>query len=223
MKRPAWWWRPVAASRDSLRATAWWRSITSLVPSASTAAAGSMRSAPPTRKSGLPPDSSPPEAASRNTSASWIGSSSAASRRSRTAFLSNAPRWWSPSIPATRPWRSAVIEPEDFVLVLGQGPIGLMFTMLARRMGARVARHRYHRGAPGSRQTLRRRVLLGPAPGGRRRRGQASYRGPRGRYRHRGRFRSGNRGPGHRLLPTRRPHPAFRANLRYGTDRSVGG
>ena len=31
------------------------------------------------------------------------------------------------------------IEPEDFVLVLGQGPIGLMFTMLARRMGARVA------------------------------------------------------------------------------------
>ena len=30
------------------------------------------------------------------------------------------------------------IEPEDFVLVLGQGPIGLMFTMLARRLGARV-------------------------------------------------------------------------------------
>jgi L-iditol 2-dehydrogenase len=31
------------------------------------------------------------------------------------------------------------IQPEDFVLVLGQGPIGLMFTMLARRLGARVA------------------------------------------------------------------------------------
>jgi L-iditol 2-dehydrogenase len=31
------------------------------------------------------------------------------------------------------------VEPEDFVLVMGQGPIGLMFTMLARRMGARVA------------------------------------------------------------------------------------
>lgn len=30
------------------------------------------------------------------------------------------------------------IEPDDFVLVTGQGPIGLMFTMLARRMGARV-------------------------------------------------------------------------------------
>jgi L-iditol 2-dehydrogenase len=30
------------------------------------------------------------------------------------------------------------IEPGDFVLVMGQGPIGLMFTMLARRMGARV-------------------------------------------------------------------------------------
>ncbi|PWU01584.1 MAG: Zn-dependent alcohol dehydrogenase, partial [Terriglobia bacterium] len=30
-------------------------------------------------------------------------------------------------------------QPEDFVLVLGQGPIGLMFTMLARRTGASVA------------------------------------------------------------------------------------
>lgn len=30
-------------------------------------------------------------------------------------------------------------QPEDFVLVLGQGPIGLMFTMLVKRTGARVA------------------------------------------------------------------------------------
>jgi L-iditol 2-dehydrogenase len=30
-------------------------------------------------------------------------------------------------------------QPEDFVIVLGQGPIGLMFTMLTRRTGARVA------------------------------------------------------------------------------------
>jgi L-iditol 2-dehydrogenase len=30
-------------------------------------------------------------------------------------------------------------QPGDFVLVLGQGPIGLMFTMLCRRTGARVA------------------------------------------------------------------------------------
>src|SRR5690242_4865617 len=30
-------------------------------------------------------------------------------------------------------------QPEDFVVVLGQGPIGLMFTMLARRTGARIA------------------------------------------------------------------------------------
>jgi L-iditol 2-dehydrogenase len=30
-------------------------------------------------------------------------------------------------------------QPGDFVVVLGQGPIGLMFTMLARRTGARVA------------------------------------------------------------------------------------
>ena len=31
------------------------------------------------------------------------------------------------------------IQPDDFVLVMGQGPIGLLFTMLARRLGARVA------------------------------------------------------------------------------------
>jgi L-iditol 2-dehydrogenase len=30
-------------------------------------------------------------------------------------------------------------QPEDFVVVLGQGPIGLMFTMLTRRTGAHVA------------------------------------------------------------------------------------
>jgi L-iditol 2-dehydrogenase len=30
-------------------------------------------------------------------------------------------------------------QPEDFVLVMGQGPIGLMFTMLVRRSGARLA------------------------------------------------------------------------------------
>jgi L-iditol 2-dehydrogenase len=30
-------------------------------------------------------------------------------------------------------------QPEDFVVILGQGPIGLMFTMLAQRTGARVA------------------------------------------------------------------------------------
>jgi len=30
-------------------------------------------------------------------------------------------------------------QPEDFVVVMGQGPIGLMFTMLAHRSGARVA------------------------------------------------------------------------------------
>jgi L-iditol 2-dehydrogenase len=30
-------------------------------------------------------------------------------------------------------------QPEDFVVVLGQGPIGLMFTMLVKRSGARVA------------------------------------------------------------------------------------
>ena len=30
-------------------------------------------------------------------------------------------------------------QPGDFVLVMGQGPIGLMFTMLAKRTGARVA------------------------------------------------------------------------------------
>jgi len=30
-------------------------------------------------------------------------------------------------------------QPEDFVVVLGQGPIGLMFTMLVKRTGARLA------------------------------------------------------------------------------------
>lgn len=32
----------------------------------------------------------------------------------------------------------ASLQPEDLVLILGQGPIGLLFTMLARRLGAQV-------------------------------------------------------------------------------------
>ena len=36
-------------------------------------------------------------------------------------------------------------QPEDFVVVLGQGPIGLMFTMLVKRTGRACWRHRYHR------------------------------------------------------------------------------
>jgi L-iditol 2-dehydrogenase len=31
------------------------------------------------------------------------------------------------------------IQPDEFVLIIGQGPIGLLFTMLARRTGAKVA------------------------------------------------------------------------------------
>ena len=45
----------------------------------------------------------------------------------------------------------------------GPGPIGLMFTMLVQRTGARDGRHRHHRRAPRARRALRRRVRLGSA------------------------------------------------------------
>ena len=40
---------------------------------------------------------------------------------------------------STKPWRSAIRNPDEFVAILGQGPIGLMFTMLVKRSGARIA------------------------------------------------------------------------------------
>ena len=52
-------------------------------------------------------------------------------------------------------------QPDEFVVVMGQGPIGLMFTMLVRRTGARGGRHRHHRRAPRDLRALRRRIRLG--------------------------------------------------------------
>ncbi len=69
-------------------------------------------------------------------SASWTGSSAAASKKSRTAFPSIAPVLSSPSTPASKAWSNSIRKPEDVVVILGQGPIGLLFTMLVKRYGS---------------------------------------------------------------------------------------
>ena len=51
----------------------------------------------------------------------------------------------------------------NWSLVVGQGPIGLMFTMLVNRAGATRCGDRYHAFAPGPGARMRRRISLEPA------------------------------------------------------------
>ena len=111
-------------------------------------------------------------------------------------------------------------QPEDLVVILGQGPIGLMFTMLMRRTGARVAATDTIDARLALASAMRRRVRLGSAQGRCRRRGPATYRRPRRRPGDRGRLGSRNRGAGDGLFAARRAHSAFRPDFRYRTNRN---
>jgi hypothetical protein len=109
-------------------------------------------------------------------------------------------------------------QPEDFVVVLGQGPIGLMFTMLVRRTGARVAATDTI-DAVGTGGAMRRRIRLGSPPvdvaaevG--------AHRRARRRPGDRGRFGSRHRGSGHGLLAARRADSAFCPNFGHRAHRN---
>ena len=52
-------------------------------------------------------------------------------------------------------------QPDEFVVVLGQGPIGLMFTMLVQRTGARVVATDTIAERRAICRALRRRIRLG--------------------------------------------------------------
>jgi L-iditol 2-dehydrogenase len=69
-------------------------------------------------------------------------------------------------------------QPEDFVVVLGQGPIGLMFTMLVKRR-ARASRPPIPSASDCGWRPVRRGIHLGPRTGGCRLGGQAPHRGAR--------------------------------------------
>ena len=114
-------------------------------------------------------------------------------------------------------------QPEDFVVVLGQGPIGLMFTMLVHRTGARVAAtdtiaERLRTGV-----ALRRGIRLGSAHGGCRRRSQEADRGPRRGSGDRGGLRSRDRGAGDGLLPARARESCFSRKLPPPSESKLSG
>ena len=56
-------------------------------------------------------------------------------------------------------------KPDEFVVVMGQGPIGLMFTMLVNRSGGGDCGHRYDCGAVGAGGALGSAACLGSPPG----------------------------------------------------------
>ena len=53
-------------------------------------------------------------------------------------FPSTGPALSNPLIPVSRAIEQVNPQPDDVVAILGQGPIGLMFTMLAARTGAKI-------------------------------------------------------------------------------------
>ena len=114
-------------------------------------------------------------------------------------------------------------QPEDFVAILGQGPIGLMFTMLVNRRGARIAatdtiaerlRMAARCGAEFTWDPRTDRCRLG---------GQAPHRGARRGSGDCGGFRARHRRPGDGLLASRLANPAFCPNFGDGAHRSLGG
>ena len=109
-------------------------------------------------------------------------------------------------------------QPDEFVVVMGQGPIGLMFTMLVRRTGARVAATDTIAERREISKPLRRRIRLGSPGHGRRRRGQKTDRRPRRRPGDRGGLRPRHRRTGHRLLPAGRADSSFCPDFRHGAD-----
>ena len=111
-------------------------------------------------------------------------------------------------------------QPEDLVAILGQGPIGLMFTMLMHRTGARVAVSDTIAARLGSGVAMRRRIRLGSSQGGCCRRSTAPNRRSRRRSGHRGRVGSRHRGTGDGLLAAGLAYSAFRANFSHRTHRS---
>ena len=111
-------------------------------------------------------------------------------------------------------------QPEDLVVILGQGPIGLMFTMLTQRTGARVAATRHDRRPAGTGGAMRRRVRVGSPQGGCRGGSTATDRRPRRGPGDCGCIGSGHRGTGDGVLAARLADSAFRANFGHGTDRN---
>ena len=112
-------------------------------------------------------------------------------------------------------------QPDEFVAILGQGPIGLMFTMLVHRSGARIA----------ATDAIAERLAAGRRCGAEfawdprtvdvadeiKRADRRARRGPRDR----GGLGSRHRGTGHGLLAAGRADPAFRADIGHGANRSV--
>ncbi len=76
--------------------------------------------------------------ASPSTSALWTGSFAAGSSKFPTAFLSNRPRFIEPVNTCYKAVELLACSPDETVLVIGQGPIGVLLAALAKKTGATV-------------------------------------------------------------------------------------
>ena len=74
----------------------------------------------------------------RNTSAPWTGSSNRESKKFPAGVSFDQACFVEPVNTCLKGIKQLDPQPEDVVVILGQGPIGLIFTMMAARTGARI-------------------------------------------------------------------------------------
>ncbi len=113
-------------------------------------------------------------------------------------------------------------RPEDVVVILGQGPIGLLFTALVKRSGATMVATDT---MPYRRELAMRfgaAAALDPRDPGLAGTHHGYDRRPGSRLGDRGRFRARHRRAGGALFAAGQPDPAVRANLAPGTHRAFG-
>ncbi len=106
---------------------------------------------------------------------------------------------------------------EDVVVILGQGPIGLMFTMIVKRSGATMVATDTMPYRRELRAQLRRRCRAGSSRPGSAGKHQGNDRRPRRRCCHRRGLRARNRRASREILAPGQPHPSVRPNLASGT------
>ena len=106
----------------------------------------------------------------------------------------------------------------ESVAILGQGPIGLMFTMLVRRTGARMFATDTFRHSPRTCPSVSARSGVRSARFGFRKHDPKGDRWPWRRSGDRRGFGTWNRRSGHAHLAPGEPHSAVRPNLASGTE-----
>ena len=130
--------RSARGSKASRWVTVSWLTITFRAASATTAASRPSRSARPTKRSAAPPASCRPAEASLSTSASWSGSCDGGLVKIPDDVPFEQAAFIEPVNTCYKAIELLNLQADETVLVIGQGPIGILLAALAKKTGATV-------------------------------------------------------------------------------------